>query len=347
MSFSVFSQNPTVINDSLVVNQRLYAKEKLIVDLEAKFKQDIKVVGNARINTDLRVDGELRVDGLAKFMSNVKMEGLSALPAVDSTIKVIILQPNGQLKTVDLKTLVTGLAAVKEDPCNDLVTGNFPNPVWSSGLNKIFANYCGWVKVGIATSDPQFHLDVRGTSYSLRHLSGNSLASNNAVINGFSTNNSQDLFQLGVKVGALTETVRFKIANSGTVSLYNHGGHSLIAYANDGTKILQLENSGMLRAREIKVDEDNWPDYVFDKNYKLPSLTTVGEFINENHHLPGVPSQSEIESEGLNLGDMQKIQMQKIEELTLYLIEMEQKMKGMENRIIDLENENSELRNSN
>jgi len=66
------SQNPMVISDSLVVMNRVYAKEKRIVDQEAKFKQDIKVLGNARIYTDLRVDGELRVDGTAKLNGNVK-----------------------------------------------------------------------------------------------------------------------------------------------------------------------------------------------------------------------------------------------------------------------------------
>lgn len=321
-----------------MVNQRLYAKEKLIVDKEAKFKQDVIINGDLRAKSDVRVDSTLRIDGLAKFMSNVKMENLQVISNVDSTIKVVIIEPNGQLKTVELKDFLTGLAAVKEDPCNDLVTGNFPNPVWSSGLNKIFANYCGWVKVGIATSDPQFHLDVRGTSYSLKHLSGNSLATNNAVYNGFSTNNSQDLLQLGVKVGALAQTVRFKISNTGTVSLYNYGGHSLIAYNDAGTKILQLENSGMLRAREIKVDVDTWPDYVFDENYNLLSLLELREFILENNHLPNIPASGEVEQAGLNVGQIQKLQMEKIEELTLYVLELDEE-------INELKKENELLKN--
>jgi len=335
-----FTQNPTIISDSLVVMQRVYAKEKLVVDQEAKFKQDIKVLGSARISTDLKVDGEMRVDGLAKFMSNVKMDNLGTLGSMDSTTKVLIIQPNGQVKSVDLKTLQTGLAVVKEDPCNDLVPTNIANPVWSSGLNKIFAHYCGWVKVGIGTSDPQFLLDVRGTTYSLRHLSGNSLATNNAVYNGYSMNHSQTLMNLGVKIGGTPEDVRFTISNSGNIKMTNVGtepsfvlnngtGHAIVVYSNSDNKILQLENDGLLRSRRIKVDTDSWADYVFKQGYHLKTLTETETFISENGHLPGVPSGEEIQKDGLDIGEMQKIQMEKIEELYLHVIELEKKINSL------------------
>ncbi|HEX6848710.1 MAG TPA: hypothetical protein VF144_17110 [Chitinophagaceae bacterium] len=75
----------------------------------------------------------------------------------------------------------------------------------------------------------------------------------------------------------------------------------------------------------------NWPDYVFDHNYKLRSLKELENFINENNHLPGIPSAKDIEANGLSVGEMQKVQMEKIEELTLYIIELKKeidKLKG-------------------
>lgn len=66
----------------------------------------------------------------------------------------------------------------------------------------------------------------------------------------------------------------------------------------------------------------NWPDYVFSNNYKLPGLPEVESFIKKNKHLPGIPSAKIIEANGMNVGEMQKLQMQKIEELTLYIIEL-------------------------
>jgi hypothetical protein len=73
----------------------------------------------------------------------------------------------------------------------------------------------------------------------------------------------------------------------------------------------------------------NWPDYVFAKNYKLRGLDEVEDFIKKNNHLPGIPSAKTIETTGLGLGEMQKLQMEKIEELTLYIIELKKEMEKL------------------
>ncbi|WPU95632.1 hypothetical protein SNE25_08885 [Mucilaginibacter sabulilitoris] len=79
--------------------------------------------------------------------------------------------------------------------------------------------------------------------------------------------------------------------------------------------------AGVVRAKQIKVETTNWPDYVFKKDYQLPSLTDVKAYIDQNQHLPEIPSEQEIAKDGLNLGEMNKLLMKKVEELTLYLIE--------------------------
>ncbi len=326
------------------MNQRLYAKEKLIVDLEAKFKQDIKVQGSARINTDLRVDGELRVDGLAKFMSNVKMEGLTSLPFVDSTIKVVIIQPNGQLKTVGIGVLGDGIYEFV--PC---MPGDVPNPHWSSGLNKIY-NACDPVRVGIGTTTPDHKLHVVGVNYAQKFLGGNVGATATALLNLYCQNTSQDLMHVGIKVGGLAQEMRFIIKNDGDITIYNEGadptitlnngtGHALVINSNAGSKILQLEDNGMLRAREIKVDEDNWPDYVFNDDYKLMSLEDLRAFIMHNKHLPNIPSSTEVHNAGLNIGQIQTLQMEKIEELTLYTLELNEEINSLkaENELLKTE----------
>jgi len=73
----------------------------------------------------------------------------------------------------------------------------------------------------------------------------------------------------------------------------------------------------------------NWPDYVFNKNYKLPGLHEVEDFINKYQHLPGIPSAKDLEKNGLNIGEMQKMQMEKIEELTLYIIELKKEIEKL------------------
>jgi hypothetical protein len=69
-----------------------------------------------------------------------------------------------------------------------------------------------------------------------------------------------------------------------------------------------------------------WADYVFASDYKLKPLSEVEKFIDENNHLPNIPSADELVKEGLDLGKMQALQMEKIEELTLYLIEMKKEI---------------------
>jgi len=68
----------------------------------------------------------------------------------------------------------------------------------------------------------------------------------------------------------------------------------------------------------------NWPDYVFKPQYKLPSLASVKTYIDKNQHLPEMPSEQEVKDNGINLGEMVKIQTKKIEELTLYAIELKE-----------------------
>ncbi|HRP53846.1 MAG TPA: hypothetical protein PLI97_10120, partial [Fluviicola sp.] len=91
-------------------------------------------------------------------------------------------------------------------------------------------------------------------------------------------------------------------------------------------KLLELDKDGLLYAREMKVNLDSWPDYVFEENYPLLSLKETEEYITTNKHLPGVPSAEKVEKEGLNLGEMNKILLQKLEELTLHVIEQDKKI---------------------
>lgn len=98
-----------------------------------------------------------------------------------------------------------------------------------------------------------------------------------------------------------------------------------------------LAVNGKIRSHEIKVETTGWPDYVFGEAYKLPPLSDTEKFIKANGHLPDVPKASVAEAEGISLGEMNKILLKKIEELTLHLIEKDKIMKKMAERIERLE----------
>jgi len=107
----------------------------------------------------------------------------------------------------------------------------------------------------------------------------------------------------------------------------------------------KLSVNGRIRAQEVKVETANWPDYVFTKEYKLQSLAETETHIKEKGHLPGIPSAAEVKENGVELGEMNKKLLEKIEELTLHLIEMKKEnedqktsINGLLNRIQSLEN---------
>lgn len=73
----------------------------------------------------------------------------------------------------------------------------------------------------------------------------------------------------------------------------------------------------------------NWSDFVFDRDYDLMTLKEVESYIKENGHLPDVPSAEEVKANGVEVGEMNAILLQKIEELTLYIIELEKKIEEL------------------
>lgn len=92
----------------------------------------------------------------------------------------------------------------------------------------------------------------------------------------------------------------------------------------------KLSVNGNIRAQEIKVETQNWPDYVFDKDYDLQSLPLLEQYLLKNKHLPDMPSAKEVESTGQNLGEMNSKLLKNIEELTLHLIEKDKQISAQE-----------------
>ncbi|CAM4121279.1 hypothetical protein SAMN06265348_103256 [Pedobacter westerhofensis] len=86
----------------------------------------------------------------------------------------------------------------------------------------------------------------------------------------------------------------------------------------------RLSVNGNIRAREIKVENSNWPDYVFEDAYQKKSLPELNLFIKQYKHLPGIPTALEVHKNGIEVGDMNAKLLRKIEELTLHLIEKDQ-----------------------
>lgn len=313
----------------------------------------LTVSGHARFYNDVHISGTTINAGDVVMQGDVRMDSLVNYGGTPEDLSIVVIDAAGNITRTPKSDFVAMLLEpIGVDYCG---TGDVSNPQWYKGLNKLFSP-CPQVNVGIGNSNPEFKLDVTGETFTVKLLVGNSLGTDTAMINAYAFNHTQRLLQLGKKVGGLAEEIRFVVNNDGSAELTNVGsnpaltinnnGSSHVIVINDdsGNKIAQLENSGLLRSRSIRVDLATWADHVFADEYDLMDLKDVKRFIAENGHLPDVPSEKEIETNGLDLGEMQRIQMQKIEELTLHLIQMDEKMTEMQKDMEVLKSENETLK---
>jgi hypothetical protein len=118
---------------------------------------------------------------------------------------------------------------------------------------------------------------------------------------------------------------KMRIINSGDVGI-----------GTTDPKGYKLAVNGKIRAQEIKVETANWPDYVFSESYALPTLLETEKYVKDKGHLPGIPSASEVKANGIDLGEMNAKLLQKIEELTLYLISKDKQTNSLQDEVSSL-----------
>ena len=130
----------------------------------------------------------------------------------------------------------------------------------------------------------------------------------------------------------------FKIefgAPSNSLTINSNGNIGMGSFPNEH----KLAVAGSIISEEVIVKlQSSWPDHVFKDDYKLPELADVKQFIQENHHLEGIPPEDEIQNSGVNIAEVQSKLLQKIEELTLYIIKQDDDIKKLKNEVVSLQN---------
>ena len=212
---------------------------------------------------------------------------------------------------------------------------------WTDNSTSPFLQINNNGNLGIGTSLPNNKLDVNGEIA----LGSGSVNANTTKI--FIRNSSGNTWAISSGANMISES-SFSIynwTNNQTEPFFHITSIGNIGIGTTTTGTHKLAVEGTIGAREIKVEAPpSWSDFVFNETYELKNLEEVENFIEKNNHLPDVPSEKEVMENGIQLGEMDAKLLQKIEELTLYMIDINKRVKSLEEENKELKKENSILK---
>jgi len=290
LSSNLFSQENEIPETGNVGIGTTNPTEKLDVRGGAKIDSTLTVGDSMVVTSSARVGEDLRVNGNAYIEGNLQVNNelnLSNGPVVLNYL---------------LDTEITGPEVLIIDAEGKMKRGG---DVKSLVYAEIDAEHtpCKDDNEGYTTPDHPVWNNGPGKIYTSQHCIPN-------VVVGIGQNNPQAKLHIKTNEEQFTQT------------------KAIIVEDKSGDKVFQVNPDGLVYAREVKVNLDAfWPDYVFETNYELMTLEQLQEYITKNGHLPNVPSACEMEEEGINISETSVMLMEKVEELTLYMFQLQDQLK--------------------
>lgn len=286
---NLFSQENELPNEGNVGIGTTAPTEKLDVRGGARIDSTLTVGDSLLITNSARVGEDLRVSGNAHIEGNLNVNGGITLP-------------NGPLNLEYL------LDTVPAEDIQFLTFDEYGNVKKGGNLKSIMYAETAYPPCkdgndGYTTSASPIWLNGPGKLYTSSHCVPDA--------------------KVGIGINNPTAKLHIKTNES-----FYPLTKAILVEDRSGDKMFQVNTNGLVYAREIKVNLDSsWPDYVFDSTYALIPLEDLKTYIAENNHLPNVPSASEIKENGINVAETDKMLMEKVEELTLYMIQLQEQLK--------------------
>lgn len=231
-----------------------------------------------------------------------------------------------------------GIASVVGDVSGDAAVGDVVIRTEDSNKQLIFNNGSGSSSLVVAKD--KIGIGIASNIADRLHV-------HNGITRITGTDAAADISTPGLRLGSHSSNYAWIQSSQAPLALNpNSGTYVAIGFDPLDPNIVlpdpqdnyKLMVKGKMLVEEVKVRlAANWPDYVFAPDYKLAPLEEVESFIQENQHLPQVPSAATVEKEGFELAAMNALLLKKVEELTLYLIEQNKKMEALEKRLERIE----------
>ncbi|KAB2859499.1 MAG: hypothetical protein F9K09_01745 [Flavobacteriales bacterium] len=355
------------MKEKLVVDSTANFKNKIVVDGLGKFNGDIKLTGEFIFGNNKRIGylpasgGNPEIIGFGRapsldpladpcfspviptynqFSGMLQAWGYSDNDPINGKVNVLNMGYDGANGIIDMKGQQTNgndAGLLINWYCGKNVAIN-TNPAKAGNVTMTSATM-GMVGIG---KTPNYKLDVAGNM----SINSNKLffKDENHGLGYFQAHADQTidgpvLFgylggALATKQGTATKNILTWNTN-GHVNINSDGtqeSKSLTIYDEISDRdVFRVMSNGNVFATEltIKLKED-FPDYVFAKDYQLMPLAELDNFITKNKHLPNIPNAKEVEENGLNVSEIQVKQMEKIEELTLYILELNKRLEKLE-----------------
>jgi len=211
---------------------------------------------------------------------------------------------------------------------------NFPTPyVSKTGNERLYNSFYFWAP---SASTPAACISSYLSNYFL----------NNVLVGASTDNGSGTRLQVtggvssdgNIQFSGLTgnNTLTRVLVSDGSGNLYYRDASTLAA--TDAIRSSLVVN-GPITAKRLTLIQKGWPDYVFKKDYELPTLPSLERYIDQHHHLPGITPAAEAEKKGVDIGENQAALLKKVEELTLYVIQQNKKLDAQDKKIASLSRE--------
>ncbi len=289
-------------------------------------------IGVANPIAELDVDGNTNIRGSLTVKDGLNFDainGISYQAATATAPSIFSFGAKTSQGTLPVSCYFANIAGTTTQGSILMDVNGFINLHNATNTNQLILGYDGANSI-IETGSTNGTGALLINYYCGKDIAMNTGVNGGAVYLGRKVHAAQSL-----KIGYDGTTTNIIDPNTPLAVYYNGTGGDAFTITNASTNKInfKVKSDGVVYSRELNVQLTAFPDYVFKKEYKLMSLEQLDTYIKANHHLPNMPTAAVIEKEGANLGELSKLQMEKIEELTLYVIELKKELDALKKTV--------------